>query len=117
MNLSNETKEKLILTLLGQNEKEDKQISKNEENDFYEIGKVYVVRTVTMIYLGKLKAKNNNELLLTEAAWIPDTSRWNEFLKGEKPNEMEPYFNDVIISKGGILDSTVMSAKMIIEVR
>lgn len=81
-------------------------------SDFWETGKDYVVRTVTMIYLGNLKAVNNNELLLEDCAWIPDTSRWSEFLDGKKPNEMEPYKNDVIIGRQAILDATIMDKKL-----
>ncbi len=85
-------------------------------NDFWEIGKDYVVRTVTMIYLGKLKDYNSTELLLEDCAWIPETSRWNEFLTGKKPNEMEPYANDVIVGRGALLDATLFKEKLKREV-
>ena len=65
-----------------------------------------------MIYLGTLKAVNSTELLLEDCAWIPDTSRWSEFLNGKKPNEMEPYKEDVIIGRGAILDATIMTQKI-----
>lgn len=106
MKLSEETKQELILTLLGIKE------TKAEAKCFWEIGKDYVVRTITMIYLGNLKAISETELLLEDCAWIPDTSRWNEFLNGKKPNEMEPYKNDVIIGRNAILDATIMTAKV-----
>jgi hypothetical protein len=83
---------------------------------FYQVGKVYVVRTVTMIYVGTLKLEGEDHLLLENCAWIPETSRWNEFLKGKAPNEMEPYANDVMIYKGGILDVTQLTTEMKIEV-
>ena len=105
MNFSEETKKNLILTLLGINEEGETKTTK----PFYKIGHDYVIRTVTMIYLGEVKSVKNDHLILTNCAWIPDTSRWHEFLKGEKPNEMEPYQNDVIIYKGGILDATEMT--------
>ena len=106
MKLSEETKQELILTLLGIKE------SKTEAKCFWEIGEDYVVRTITMIYLGNLKAISETELLLEDCAWIPDTSRWNEFLTGKKPNEMEPYKNDVIIGRNAILDATIMTVKV-----
>lgn len=83
---------------------------------FWEIGRYYVVRAVTMIYLGKLKDINDTELLLEDCAWIPETSRWNEFLNGKKPNECEPYPYDVIIGRGAILDATVYKEKFKREV-
>lgn len=104
--LSQETKQNLILNLLGM----DKESV--EQESFWEIGKDYVVRTVTMVYLGKLKAVKETELLLEDCAWIPDTSRWNEFVNGQKPNEMEPYQNDVIIGRNAILDATILSKKI-----
>jgi hypothetical protein len=103
--ISNETKEKLILGLLNLD-------NETVANKFYEIGEDYVVRTVTMIYLGKLKAEFNDSLILEDCAWIPDTSRWSEFLQGKKPAEMEPYPEDVIVYKGGFLDATKMKTKI-----
>ena len=58
-----------------------------------------------MIYLGKLKEETADALILEDCAWIPDTSRWSEFLQGKKPNEMEPYSEDVIVYKGASLNS------------
>ncbi len=108
---SQETKQNLILQLLGLDTEKP-----TTTKSFWEIGKVYVVRTVTMIYLGRLRDINDTELLLTDCAWIPDTSRWNEFLKGKKPNEMEPYVNDVIIGRGALLDATILSGTIKIGV-
>lgn len=106
MSLSNETKEKLILSLLGLEDK--KQVT----NSFYKVGHDYFVRTVTMIYLGQIKSEDSEALVLKDCAWIPDTSRWSEFLKGEKPNEMEPYVNDIIIYKSAILHATELTKKI-----
>lgn len=103
--ISKETKQNLILSLLDL----DKQQS---SNSFYELGEDYVLRTVTMIYLGKLKSETSDALILEDCAWIPDTSRWSEFLQGKKPNEMEPYSEDVIIYKGALLDATKMKNKI-----
>lgn len=103
--LSEETKQNLILSLLGLEQKQTK-------TDFYQIGEDYVLRTVTMIYLGKLKSETNDALILEDCAWIPDTSRWSEFLQGKKPKEMEPYPEDVIVYKGALLDATRMKEKI-----
>ena len=96
---------KMIELILGMNN------CKSEQKNFWQIGEDYVVRTVNMIYLGKLKDVNETELLLEDCAWIPETSRWNEFLNGKKPNEMEPYNQDVIIGRGAMLDATVFKQK------
>jgi len=107
--INEEIKQELILSLLGIG-------NKTPGKSFYQLGKVYVFRTVTMIYLGTLKEETEKEFILTDCAWIPDTSRWNEFLKGKNPNEMEPYANDVIIYKGAMLDATELVEKISIEV-
>lgn len=91
-------------------------VSTKKTSGHWQIGKEYVVRTVTMIYLGVLKSIDETELLLEDCAWIPDTSRWNEFLDGKKPNEMEPYKEDVIIGRCSILDATIMTKKIKREV-
>ncbi len=104
--ISSELKQKLILQLLQLDD------AKPINNGFYQIGEDYVLRTVTMIYLGKLKEETADALILEDCAWIPDTSRWSEFLKGKKPNEMEPYSEDVIVYKGALLDATRMKEKI-----
>lgn len=98
--LSEETKQTLILSLLGL---EGKNFS---PNSFYKVGCDYVIRTVTMIYLGQIKSEDKETITLEDCAWIPETARWSEFLQGKKPNEQEPYLNDVLIYKGAILDAT-----------
>ena len=95
---------------------EDGSDDKKSTSEFWKVGSSYIVRTVTMIYVGKLKALNATELLLKDCAWIPETSRWNEFVNGKDPNEMEPYKNDVIISRGALLDATVYDGEFNIKV-
>lgn len=110
MQLSSETEKMLIMKLLGFNENQE------TGESFYKTGKDLVIRTVTMIYLGEIKSETSDAIILTDCAWIPDTSRWNEFLNGKKPNEMEPYQNDVIVYKSAILDATELSKKIKREV-
>lgn len=72
------------------------------------IGKNIMVRTVTMIYTGKLIDVYPEELVLTDATWIAETGRWMEFISNGVTKECEPYPDDhpVIIGRGGILDVT-----------
>ena len=72
----------------------------------YKIGKKYLIRTVTMIYTGKLKQIYDKELILTECAWIPETERWADTCKEGKFKEVEPYPEkaEVIIGRDAILD-------------
>ena len=72
------------------------------------IGRNLLIRTVTMIYTGNLIEESEGELLLTDAAWIPETKRWMDTLKTCDFNEVEPYIEDLIINKLSILDVTII---------
>ena len=78
----------------------------NQEKHPYTIGQNYLVRTVTMIYTGKLVEVYKNELVFINCAWIPETARWMNTVKNGELNEVEPYnFDDkVIVGRGAILD-------------
>lgn len=72
----------------------------------YEVGKMYVVRTVTMIDVGKLVSVSEHELVLEDAAWVADTGRWNNFLEKGQYNEAEPFPDGkVIIGRGAVIDA------------
>lgn len=77
-----------------------------EINHPYRIGKNYLIRTVTMIYTGKLVDVYKHELVIEQAAWIAETDRWNESVKNCTFKEVEPYPDDkkVIIGRGSLLD-------------
>jgi len=87
----------------------------NADATFLKIGKVYLIRTVTMIYTGRLKDQSKTELLLSEAAWIAETERWADTCKNEAFKEVEPYYRDVILFKGAILDVTEISKPQLIQ--
>jgi hypothetical protein len=87
------------------------------KNHPFEIGKNYFIRTVTMIFIGKLEQVFDNELILSTAAWIPDTGRFMNCLQdGEKAiNEIEPFQNDVIISRNSIIDATIWNHNLLVK--
>jgi hypothetical protein len=74
---------------------------------FYITGTKYLVRTVTMIYVGELKDQTKTELLFTNCSWIPETEYWSVTLKNGTFSEIEPYQDDVIVHRAAIVDSTV----------
>jgi hypothetical protein len=78
----------------------------------FEIGKNYIVRTVTMIYTGKLVEVWPAELVLVEAAWIPETDRYMQFVEKGSVKECEPYPANrrVIIGRGSITDAVVLES-------
>ena len=78
----------------------------------YKIGKFIFIRTVTMSLSGILRAVGDKELILTDAAWIAETSRFADFLKGQEPNEVEPFPDgEVIVGRGAIVDAVHLDRK------
>lgn len=72
------------------------------------IGKNIMIRTVTMIFTGRLVAVFPQELVIEDAAWIADTKRWQQFIAEGGIDECEPYPDEqpVIIGRGGLIDAT-----------
>jgi len=72
----------------------------------FEIGKAYLIRTVTHINIGVVKAVGKTEIVLSDCSWIADTGRYHNAIKDGKLNEVEPYTHDVIMGRGAIIDAT-----------
>jgi hypothetical protein len=74
----------------------------------YDVGKNYLVRTVTMILTGRLVEVGPQELVLEDAAWIADTERWADALAKGALREVEPYpAGRVIVGRGAVVDACV----------
>ena len=88
--------------------------AKEESSHFFEIGKNYIVRTVTMIYTGKLVDVGPTEIVLVDAAWIPETDRFMQFVANGSVKECEPYPDGrrVIIGRGGLMDAVVLEKEL-----
>jgi len=72
----------------------------------FEIGKPYLIRTVTMIDTGIIKAVYPTEIVLTDAAWIADTGRFSDAIAKAEFNEVEPFPDgEIIIGRGAIIDA------------
>ena len=72
----------------------------------WEIGKNYLIRTVTMIDTGKLVAVGPQELVLESAAWIADTGRFTGALQTITFSEVELFPKGrVIIGRGSVIDA------------
>jgi hypothetical protein len=72
----------------------------------FEIGAVYLIRTVTMIDTGRVIAANDKWIVLEDAAWIASTGRFADALKKCEYNEVEPFPDGrVIIGAGSIIDA------------
>jgi hypothetical protein len=82
------------------------------EKPVWEVGKQYLIRTVTHYLTGKLEAFTKQELLLSDAAWIADTGRYYDALRDGKFNEVEPLIGNAIIGRGAIVDAVEWRHKL-----
>lgn len=72
----------------------------------FEIGKPYLIRTVTNYLTGKVVGVTQTEIVLTDAAWIADTGRFSDALKKSAFNEVEPFPDgEVIVGRGALIDA------------
>ncbi len=78
----------------------------------FEVGKQYLIRTVTMYYTGRIIRITSKELVLEDAAWICDTGRFHDCLKEGRFNEVEPYIENVIIPRDTIVDGSIWTHKL-----
>lgn len=72
----------------------------------FEIGALYMIRTVTMIQTGRLVSVCPQELVLEDAAWIADTGRFTQAAATGEFGEVEMFPpGKVIVGRGGIIDA------------
>ena len=77
----------------------------NSATHAWEVGRNYLIRTVTMIDTGRLVAVTEHELVLEDAAWIADTGRFSNALKSLDFDEVEPFpTGRVIVGRGAVID-------------
>lgn len=78
-------------------------------NSAWEIGKNYLIRTVTMIDTGRLVAVTEHELVLEDAAWIADTGRFAQAVEKAEFGEVEPFpTGRVIVGRGSVIDAVTI---------
>jgi hypothetical protein len=79
----------------------------------FELGKQYIIRTVTMYFTGRLVWLSDKEMVLEDAAWIADSGRWYDALTGgtSKLKEVEP-IGRVIIGRGALIDATEWTGEL-----
>lgn len=84
-------------------------IYKPSKKGVWNIGKQYMVETVTKYFHGTLVEVTANELVLMDVAWIPDTKRFHQFAMGTPQDgiEVEPFPRNmpVNISRGALVSA------------
>lgn len=78
------------------------------------MNKNVIVRTVTMIYTGKLIEVYPNELVMVDVSWIPETDRYMQFVSNGDVKECEPYPDNmkVVIGRGALIDAVELQAPL-----
>ena len=80
----------------------------NEKVGAWIVGKNYLVRTVTMYWVGRLTAIDAAEMVLSDASWVADTGRFNECLSSGVFGELEHLHGEsVIVGRGALVDATL----------
>lgn len=79
-------------------------------NHPYQVGKPYLIRTVTFTHLGTIKAVYKHEIVMESGAvWVADTGRFNSTLrKGSKEiKEYEGFEGEPIIGREAVVDAVL----------
>lgn len=78
----------------------------------FKVGGDYFIRTVTYFATGRVKAIVGQFLVLTDAAWIADTGRFQQAIDEGKLNEVEPVNVDMFVNVNSITDAFVWVHKL-----
>lgn len=98
---------------LEQLEKQKEKVT-TKEKEGWKIGKNYVIRTVTMIQVGKLIGVGEQELFLEDAAWVADTGRWKDFLQDGTVKEVEPFPEGIVtVGRAALIDATIWKHELL----
>lgn len=68
------------------------------------VGNNVLIRTVTHYHTGKIVKLTTEEIVLADAAWIADTSRFSTALETGVVGEVEPFVGPVSVATGAIVD-------------
>src|SRR5688572_26479902 len=80
----------------------------SSDDDHWEVGANYFMRTVTHHFTGTLIKLTDKEFVVDNAAWIADDGRFSECVGKGNLNEVEPFPDGarVIIGRGSLIDAT-----------
>jgi len=73
----------------------------------FEIGKKYLIRTVTFTLAGRVTEKYQNFLVINNAVWIADTGIFSKAVIDKNTwREVEDFKEEVFVNKMAIVDAT-----------
>lgn len=82
----------------------------------FEVGKKYIIRTVTHMNVGRLVDITKTDMVLEQAAWIADSGPWARCLGKGEVAEAEPFPDKVIIARDAVIDAAEWNHDLIREV-
>lgn len=71
-----------------------------------QIGRKYFFRTPSFHFVGRVSAITDSDIVLTEAAWIADSGRFNVALRTGDVAEFESYPAECIINRDHVCDAS-----------
>ena len=77
----------------------------NRKETPFEVGKAYLIRTVTHHHVGRVKRIVGDCLVLEDASWVADDGRYQKALAEGTLSEVEPVPGDYIVGLGGLIDA------------
>ena len=72
----------------------------------FEVGKSYLIRTVTHYAVGRLAKVVGGFLVLKNSSWVADTGRFHDAVSKGTLSEVEPFVDEHFVSLGAIVDAT-----------
>ena len=74
----------------------------------FEVGKNYLIRTITMVDVGRVTKIVGKFIVMDDASWIADTGRFFECLrKSDVFIEVEPFQHPIFVNTDAIVDATL----------
>lgn len=83
----------------------------------FEVGKCYLVRTVTHYWLGRVERIVGDFLVMSDAAWVADTGRYSDATCAENLIEVEPVQGHAYVGLGAIVDAKDWTAELARDVK
>lgn len=82
-----------------------RQLLGTDQTHSIEIGQPYLIQTCTLYFTGRVVKVTATDLVLDDAAWIPNTGRLMDALKDGSLEEVEPHpaCQGTIISRAAIV--------------
>lgn len=71
----------------------------------FKVGDAILIRTVTMIDLGRVVSIGRDFIVLEDGGWVADTARFSEMLATGKINEFERVPSWFMVGRGAICDA------------